>query len=146
MSSRTLPPISAETAPYWEACKRGELLLQGCDSCANVQFYPRALCSACLGLELSWIVASGHGRIASFSVVRRAVSRAYADEAPYTIVLVDLAEGPRMMSSLVDAEPESVRIGLPVAVVFEDWSEEIAMPRFRILTDSGENGAAGDVL
>jgi uncharacterized OB-fold protein len=146
VSSRTLPRITAETAPYWEACKRGELCLQSCDACGHLQFYPRALCSACLGLELSWRVASGRGSIASFSVVRRAVSSAYADETPYTIVLVDLAEGPRMMSSLVDDQPQSVRIGLPVSVVFDVWSDDITMPRFRIVAQRGNSGAAGDVI
>ena len=69
--------------------------------------------------------------IASFTVVRRAVSKAY--DAPYVVALIDLAEGPRMMSTLVDVDPESVAIGQSVTVAFADWSEDISMPVFNVV-------------
>ena len=76
-------------------------------------------------------MASGRGQLASFTVIRRAVSTAYADEVPYVLALIDLAEGPRMMSSLTGVAPADAQVGMAVEVVFEQWSEEITVPRFR---------------
>ena len=84
--------------------------------------------------------ASGHGRVKSFTIIRRAVSKAYAAEVPYVIALIELDEGPTMMSNVVEIEPESVAIGLPVEVMFEDWSDEITIPKFR---PSGSTEDAG---
>ena len=126
---KTLPPLTELSAPYFDGARDGKLRLQQCSECKQHQFYPRNICSHCGGDQLAWIDASGRGVIASFTVVRRAISDAY--EAPYVIVLIDLEEGPRMMSSLIDADPDSVAIGDPVEVSFADWSEDITMPVFR---------------
>jgi uncharacterized OB-fold protein len=132
---RTLPPVTELTGPYWEGCRAGELRLQQCTGCGRYQFYPRILCSHCHGRELKWVAAEGHGTIASFTVVRRAISKAYT--APYVVALIDLAEGVRMMSSIVDVEPETVRVGDPVTVDFEAWSDELSLPVFRLAKIGG---------
>ena len=134
--TRTLPPTTALTEPYWEGCRVGELRLQQCRSCERFQFYPRVFCSHCGHDQLDWRVVSGSGRVASFSVVHRPVSKAYP--APLVVALVDLDEGPRMMSSIVDCEPESVAVGAPVQVSFEAWSDEFSMPVFRMVTEGKE--------
>ena len=108
----------------------GELRLQYCQGCASYQFYPRIICSHCGAAEPEWQAVSGAGRIASFSVVRRGISRAYP--APYVVALIDLDEGPRMMSSIVDAAPESVAVGAAVDVKFEDWGAEHVLPVFSL--------------
>lgn len=129
--TRTLPPLSALAEPYFEGARNGRLCLQQCRQCQQHQFYPRVICSHCGGSELDWSTASGRGVIASFTVVRRAISEAY--EAPYVVALIDLEEGPRMMSSLVEADPDTVAIGDAVAVSFAEWSEDITMPVFKIV-------------
>ncbi len=136
-SERILPPVTALTEPYWDGCRQQKLRLQQCDACGEYQFYPRILCSHCGHDALSWRQASGLGRIASFTVVRRPVTDAYP--APTVIALVDLAEGPRMMSSVVDAEPDKLHIGQAVSVDFAAWSEEISMPVFRIATEEASS-------
>jgi uncharacterized OB-fold protein len=132
---RTLPPLTDLTQPYWEGCKAGELKLQRCSDCGEHQFYPRNICAHCTSRNLAWITASGVGKIASFTVVRRAISKAY--DAPYIVALVDLEEGVRMMSNVVDADPEQVSVGDPVTVDFENWSDEVRLPVFR-LANSGD--------
>lgn len=127
---RALPPLTPLTEPWFDACREGILTLQYCGDCEQYQFYPRILCSHCGGRELTWRAASGRGTIASFSVVRRAISKAY--DAPYLVGLIDLEEGPRMMSNIVDCPPEDVRVGQAVEVSFEAWSERIALPVFRV--------------
>jgi uncharacterized OB-fold protein len=134
--SRLLPPVTALTQPYWDGCNAGELRLQQCVSCRQHQFYPRNFCSHCDSTELAWVTASGNGIIASFTVVRRGISKAYA--APYIVALVDLQEGPRMMSNIIDVEPEQVAIGAAVRVSFDQWSEEVSLPVFKLVIDGGQ--------
>ena len=129
--NKTLPPMSDLAEPFFAGARDGQLRLQQCRSCKQYQFYPRTICSHCSSGEIDWATASGEGVIASFTVVRRAVSKAY--EAPYVVALIDLAEGPRMMSALVDVDPESVAIGQSVTVAFADWSEDISMPVFKVV-------------
>jgi uncharacterized OB-fold protein len=127
---RIQPPETEVSRPFWEGCIAGELRLQYCRSCARYQFYPRIICSHCGAGEPEWRAASGAGHIASFSVVRRGISRAYP--APYVVALIDLDEGPRMMSSIVDASPESVTVGAAVDVKFENWGAEHVLPVFSL--------------
>ena len=135
--ARILPSPTPLSEPYWQGCRDGVLRLQQCEGCGRYQFYPRNLCSHCGGRELAWRDVSGRGRLATFTVVRRGISPAY--EAPYIVALIDLAEGPRMMSCLVDTDPEDVVIGAPVTVDFEAWSDAVSMPVFRIAQEESES-------
>ena len=81
--------------------------------------------------NLEWVKASGRGQVLTFTIVRRAVSEAYAADVPYVVALIQLDEGPTMMSNVIQCDPETLKIGSPVQVVFEDWSEEISVPQFR---------------
>jgi len=132
-----LPSPDPVTLPYWEACKRRELLLQECSGCGAVQFYPRTICVSCSAVELNWVQASGFGTVVSWTVARLPVSPAYADDVPYVIALIELDEGPVMMAQIIGCEPESVQTGMPVDVCFEDWTDDITMPNFRARTNSG---------
>jgi uncharacterized OB-fold protein len=136
-TGKTLPPTTALTEPYWEGCRQGELRLQQCRSCDAYQFYPRLLCSHCGHRDLGWTASSGRGRIASFTVVHRPISDAYP--APTIIVLVDLEEGPRMMSSLVPDNIDRPEVGAAVQVDFSAWTDELSMPVFRVVTEDTES-------
>ena len=131
-ATRILPLTTPLSDPYWSGCNEGRLRLQQCDECERFQFYPRIFCSHCGHRELTWKEVSGRGRIASFTVVHQPLSMAYP--MPSLIVLVDLKEGPRMMSSLAGAKPEDVTVGAEVLVEFSEWSEDISMPVFRLVT------------
>jgi len=133
-----LPSPNPTTLPYWEACKRHELLIQECSLCGARQFYPRTMCSACSATELTWLQASGFGTVLSWTVVRHPVSPAYADDVPYVIALIELDEGPVMMAQVTHCEPESVQTGMPVEVCFEEWTEDITMPNFRARPGTGD--------
>ncbi len=136
---KPLPRIDDDTRAYWAGLVRGELLLQHCLNCGFVQFYQRALCGRCLGASLEHRPASGRGTIYSFSTVHRPPSAEFKDDVPYTVVLVELREGPRMLSTLVDAPPGSVAIGQAVEIVYERVTPEITLPRFRA-SDTGQHG------
>lgn len=127
------PQITPETAAYWEAARRHELLVQQCTACGRHQFYPRILCTACGARDPIWVKASGRATVLSFTVIRREVTAAYAPDVPYVVALVELAEGPTMMSNIVGCAPEAVHIGMQLDVAFDDRDETLSVPVFRPL-------------
>lgn len=130
--SKPLPPVDAQSRSYWEACNRGRLVLQKCAACGYVQHYHRLLCSHCSRDTLTDVDASGKGTIRSFTVIRRAVSSAFDADVPYVVALIELVEGPTMMSNLVESPLENIRISMPVELTFERRSDEINIPQFRL--------------
>jgi uncharacterized OB-fold protein len=128
---RPAPRPDTESAAYWSATLDGKLLVQRCTSCGHCQLYPRAHCLACRS-AVEWVEASGRGTVYSFTIIRQNLSRSFRHLVPYVVALVDLEEGPRLMTNIVDCDPVDVRIGAPVAVHFEPVSDEAALPLFRL--------------
>jgi uncharacterized protein len=129
--TRPLPVPDGDTKPYWDAAKEHRLVIQRCDDCQSAIFYPRSICPHCMSDRIQWTEASGRGVVYSFTVVRRAPAQ-FAEDTPYVVALVDLAEGVRMMSNVVGCAPSAVRIGAPVEVTFDDVTPEISLPKFRL--------------
>ena len=127
-----IPVPTPESQPFWAAARRHELTLQRCRACARFFFYPRAACPHCLSNDLEWRRASGRGTLHTFTIVHRGL-RSFPLGEPYVLAIVELDEGPRMMTNLVDVEPEpaKLRIGIAVEVVFADVTPEVSLPRFR---------------
>lgn len=128
--AKPVPRPTPTEQPFYDACAAGKLVLQRCQSCGHALFYPRTHCDACQNDQLVWEDASGTGTIASYTVVRRGVSDDF--EAPYVIALIDLNEGPRMMSQIVGADPDGLAVGLSVKVDFVAWSDDVILPVFRL--------------
>jgi uncharacterized protein len=128
---KPLPVPTQETRPYWDGCKRHELRIQRCAACGHYQFYPRLYCAKCFSDRFEWITASGRATVLSFTIVRRPVSSAFAGDVPYVVALVTLEEGPSMMTNIIGCAPDQLAIGMPVAVTFEDWTDEISIAKFR---------------
>jgi uncharacterized OB-fold protein len=127
---KTLPVPTPLTEPYWEGCRAGELRIQYCRSCDRHQFYPRSVCAGCLG-NVEWVMASGKGEVVSYTIVRLAVSEAYAADVPYVVALIRLAEGPQLMSQ-VDCDVDEIATGRSVEVYFDALSDEVSVPKFRL--------------
>ncbi len=100
-----------DSAPQWRSTA-GKLLVQRCEECREPFYYPRVVCPFCFSTRVRWLECSGSGRIYSYSVVRRG--------EPYAIAFVELDEGPRLMTNIVDCDFDAIRVGDPVAVVFRD--------------------------
>lgn len=128
---KPLPAPDSDSRAYWQGLKDGRLLLQHCADCGHVQFYQQAICRQCGSEALEHRAASGRGIVHSFSVVHRAPGPAFKQDTPYAVLLVELAEGPRMISSLVEADPMSVQFDMPVELVCEAINDQFALPRFR---------------
>jgi len=120
----TAPVVNAETRPFWEAARQGRFMLPVCAACGKTHWYPRAICPFCASERIEWRQASGKGTIYTFSLVRRA-------KEPYVIAHVTLAEGPTMLTNIVDCDFERLRIGQPVALVFKEAENGTPVPMFR---------------
>jgi uncharacterized OB-fold protein len=108
---------ASESEPFFEACARGELIVQGCSTCGHRQFFPRRWCLECDGTDLAWVPVSGDGELITYSVVRRPPSAAHKHRVPYVIGVVKLVEGPQMMASIVDVEIDTLIPGMAVRIV-----------------------------
>jgi hypothetical protein len=128
---RPVPEITDELRPFFAAAREGRLVVQRCPDCGELRFPPRPICSRCLGRRSEWATVSGRGEIFSFNVMHQVYHPGFAKEVPYPVVLVDLEEGCRVLSNMSDCPRESLRIGLPVEVVFERIDEDIVLPKFR---------------
>lgn len=127
---RPLPDPDPVSSPYWAAAARGQLLIQRCPSCGRRQFYPRALCRTC-GAEPEWEPVSGEGTVHTFTVVRQYGIPPFKQEVPYVVAMVDLAEGPRMLTNLVQCDPEQVAVGMAVEPVVVVAGPEVGIPYWR---------------
>ncbi|MDE2376598.1 Zn-ribbon domain-containing OB-fold protein [Bradyrhizobium sp.] len=130
-SRKPLPAPDADTTAFWRGLKDGRLLLQHCGRCGHVQYYQQAMCRACGSEQLEHRPASGRGKVHSFSVVHRAPGPAFKTDVPYAVLLVELAEGPRMISTFAGGDPADVTFDMDVELSFDEVSEEITLPRFR---------------
>ncbi|MBI2935551.1 MAG: Zn-ribbon domain-containing OB-fold protein [Chloroflexi bacterium] len=129
---KPLPRPTPETQPYWDGCKRHELLLPRCLDCGRFHFYPRALCPHCWSRNLEWVKATGRGKLYSY-VINHRPAPGFEQDAPYVIAVVELDEGVRLMSNIVGVEPDPAKLPLdmPLEAVFEDISPEVSLPKFR---------------
>jgi len=123
------PAVDVETEEFWTATASGRLLLKRCDSCGLVIWYPKSLCPSCHSTSTSWFEAGGDGTVYSFTVSRRGEGP-YREAAPFVLAYVELDEGPRLMTNVVDCDVDSVRIGQRVRVVFDDTGDGNALIRF----------------
>jgi uncharacterized protein len=123
------PVITPETKPFWDATAAGRLTLQRCTDCGVVIWYPRSICPECSGTALELFEAVGTGTIYSYTVNYRG-SGAYRDYSPYVLAYVELDEGPRLMTNIIGTDPDAVRIGMPVRVVFTPTAAGNALVRF----------------
>ncbi|NNN18287.1 MAG: hypothetical protein HKL84_00360 [Acidimicrobiaceae bacterium] len=129
-----LPLVTEETRPFWDSCKAGVLRLQRCSSCLEFRFPPSVICPACSSMDCSWEPVSGMGSIFSFVTFQRLYHKAFASLLPYVVAVIELEEGPRMVSRLVGlGEQDSVKCGALVKVRFERLSDDLALPLFEML-------------
>ncbi len=124
------PLIDEESKGFWEACEREELFVQQCADCELRRYYPRALCPECMSDEARWVRCSGKGTVYTFTVVYQNQAPGFRERLPYVLAYVELAEGIRMLTNIDDCDPQDVRIGMSVEVVFRDAGDGIKIPLF----------------
>ena len=126
-----LPAPDHETQPFWDAAREGRLLIKHCDACAKYHFYPRPFCPHCWNETVEWVEASGRATLYTWSVVHRNDLPPFGERVPYVAAVVDLAEGPRMMTNIVDCEFDALEIGMQLEALFDPISDEVTIVQFR---------------
>ncbi len=130
LSLRALPAPDNASRHYWQSAAEGRLVVQRCTSCDAYQFYPRALCASCAG-ETEWVDASGRGTLHTFTVIRQNRSEAFAALSPYAVGIVELEEGVRMMSNIVDCDVEELEVGMALEVLILKAADDVGLPFWR---------------
>lgn len=131
------PPVTELTEPFWTGGLSGQLRLQECAACGHLRYPVSTICPRCLSPEATWTAVSGRGTVQSYIVFERAYHEAWAGQVPYVVALIELAEGPVLVSNVVGVEPSAVRVGQPVTVVFERRSAAAALPQFTPVAGEG---------
>ena len=129
--NKPLPSVVGETKPYWDSCKRGDLVIQKCDDCGEYQFYPRGICSNCWSINIQWVKSTGKGTVWTYTVTYQNRTLGFAQDVPYILALVELDEGVKMFTNIVDCEPSNVQIGMSVEVTFVQANNQISVPYFK---------------
>jgi uncharacterized OB-fold protein len=126
--ARPAPILTDDNHAFWEAAREGRLVTQRCAGCGRLQHPPRPMCPSCHGLEMEVVDLAGTGVVYSYSILHHPQHPSF--DYPVVAALIDLDEGVRILSNLVDVPPEAVRIGMPVEVRFVPTRDEMAVPVF----------------
>src|SRR4029453_17503001 len=131
---RPLPnPMTPECKPYWEGARDGKLMIPKCRACGKPFMYPRVACPFCASRDIGWGQATGRGRLFSFEIAHQILKKAFKVKTPVVLAMVELEEGPRILSNLlgIAPDPKQIRCDMPVEVCFEKLTDEISLPMFR---------------
>jgi len=123
------PMVTSTTEAFWKSTSEGRFILQRCNACDLVVWFPRKHCPECWSETLATFDASGEGTVYSYTIIRK-VANEYKQATPFVVAYVELAEGPRIMTNIVGCDVDSVRVGMPVAIEFHDTGEGNALYRF----------------
>jgi uncharacterized protein len=126
-----LPTPDLETQPFWDGCREGRLLIRHCDACGEDHFYPRPFCPRCWSDRVEWKPASGRGSLYTYSVVHVNDLPPFNERVPYVAAIVELEEGPRVMTNIEGVEHGDLRVGMPVVVDFKAISDDVSIAIFR---------------
>jgi uncharacterized protein len=125
-----LPAPDDETEPFWAAARDRRLLIKRCADCGAPHFYPRPFCPRCWSANVSWEEASGDAVLYTWSVVHQNDLPPFPERVPYVAAVVDLAEGPRLMTNVVECDPGALAVGMALRVAYEDRTDEVTVPVF----------------
>jgi len=132
-----LPAPDPETQPFWDAARAGTLLIRHCNDCGRFHFYPRPFCPVCWSANVEWVEASGQATLYTWSIVRRNDLPPFNERVPYVAAVVDLDEGPRMMTNVVDCDFDALEVGMALEVVFRPIADDVTIPVFRPRVHAG---------
>ncbi len=128
---KPLPSLEGTAGEFYQYCKNHELRFQRCKECGTWRHVPRDMCAKCGSWEWEWAKSSGRGKLFTWTVVTLPMYPAFKDEVPYAVCLIEMEEGPRIVSRIVDVAPEDLRMHMPVEVIFEAVTPEVTLPKFK---------------
>jgi uncharacterized OB-fold protein len=128
---KPLPEPTPVSQRFWDALREERVELQRCDDCGRWVYYPRSRCPSCFSDRLTWTAVDGIGTVYTFTVAEQATAPPFADEVPQLLAIVELAEGVRVSTTLIEVQPDAIRVGMPVAPVFDHGGDGVTLLRFR---------------
>lgn len=131
---KPLPELNADTKPFWDGCREHQLRFQKCQICNHVRWPASILCPRCYSSDTDWVIASGKGKVYTFVVFHYAYHKAFKNDLPYVAAVVELEEGPHLLTNIVDCNSEEVSCGMPVEVKWEDINKRFSLPKFKPAT------------
>lgn len=129
--TKPVPTVDDNNRPFWEGVRDGRLIMQRCTDCGHLRYPCAPSCPECLSPNAAWEQLSGRGEVFSFVIFHQVYHAAFKEDVPYNVILVQLEEGPRMFSNLVECELNKIEVGMPVALVCDPVTPELTIPRFR---------------
>lgn len=129
--TKPLPLLEGFAGEFYAWCKKGELRFQRCSDCRAWRHVPREMCAECSSMTWTWERSSGRGSIFTWTVTAMPLHPAFKGATPYAPVVVEMEEGVRIVSEMVDTKPEDLRIDMAVEVAFEAVTDEVTLPKFR---------------
>lgn len=133
--SKPLPAVSELNRPFWDALRNRMLLLPKCNACGLVWYPPSPFCPDCWSKDFTWKRLSGKGRVNSWVVFHQAYFSSLKDDIPYNVAEVELDEGPRLLTNLVDVSNDKIEAGMTVEIVYDDVTENVTLAKFRPATN-----------
>ncbi len=130
-STKPIPDTTPWGKPFWKAAREGRLVIQNCSGCGAPIFYPRFCCPHCFSENLTWVEASGKGTVYSYTVVKNNAPSAFVQDMPFVVAVITLDEGVRMLSNIVECEPDELKCDMAVEVTFEKLTDEFTLPKFK---------------
>ena len=130
-TEKPLPQANSDTQPFWDGCKEHELRFQKCMDCGHVRWPPSMICPECHAAQTEWITAGGKGAVYTYAVYHRAFHPAFKDDLPYVAAVVELEEGPHLLTNIIGCKPEAVRCDMSVEIAWEDVTDEFSLPKFK---------------
>ena len=129
--AKPLPALVGLTKEFYGWCRQRELRFQRCARCQAWRHVPRELCAECGSPDWRWEKSGGRGRVFTWTLVARAMHPAFQQDVPYAAVVIEMEEGVRLISQVLDCPPDELAIDAPLEVVFEDVTEDVTLPKFR---------------
>ena len=129
--AKPIPQPDDASRPFFEGAQRGELMIQRCTACAAYLAPGSRACTECLSEALEWVPASGRATLFTFAIMHQRYHPGFADELPYNIAVVELAEGPRLNTTIVGVANAELRVGMPLTVTFDEVGDGVVLPKFK---------------
>ena len=128
--SKAIPIPGPESIPFWEGTRKHHLMIQKCNECGHHWFPPSTVCTECGSNNIEWVQSSGKGKIFSFVIFHRLYHKGWDGEIPYVVAVIELEEGARLLSNIINTPPDNVKCDMPVKVVFEEATNNLTLPKF----------------
>ncbi|MBI2864813.1 MAG: OB-fold domain-containing protein [Chloroflexi bacterium] len=130
-SKLPMPVPDEKSMPFYEGAKRHELVLQRCKTCGSFMWPVKLRCDVCLNNDIEWAKVSGKGKLYSFAIMHQVYHPGFTDKVPYNVATVELEQGIRIVSNVVDCPNSALSVDMPLEVTFEKLSDEVTIPKFK---------------